>query len=366
MQLPCFRSLTCLFVALPLLFGSLHAANFKVDCDNKHPKKSSISEALTKLSLGPNTITVSGTCKENVLIQGIHDLTLVAAPGASIIDQSGNTIPAVQIEHSRNFSLIGFEVVGGYIDAILCTLASDCTITNNDVHGAQSTGIFAYEGSTATLAGNHVHDCQLGVGALSSSYLHLLGGTVGAPNIIENNAGTGLILYDGSSARIEGATPNGSSSLNPNIIRNNRGGGINVTYSMVTLMYTVLTGNGNPSNPNNPNSAAVYMLHGGGRLDAPQITDNVGQGLFLSDGSRAGVWGATIERNSRNGVVLLVQSSASFGYSASSVSANVRSDILCDSTSVLQYSQRSPGDKAITGANVVNCPTQVVNLPPGI
>jgi parallel beta-helix repeat protein len=336
MQLPCFRSLTCLFVALPLLFGSLHAANFKVDCDDKHPKKSSIREALTKLSPGPNTITVSGTCKENVLIQGIDDLTLVATPGASIVDQSNNTITTVQIEHSRRFSLIGFEVVGGYIDAILCTLASDCTITNNDVHGDQSTGIFAYEGSTATLAGNHVHDCGLGVGALSNSYLHLLGGTLGAPNIIENCASFGLILYDGSSARIEGATPDFTSSLNPNVIRNNRGGGINVTHSTVTLFYTVLTGNGNPLNPNNLNSAGVILLHGAGRLGSPQITGNYGPGLLLVNASYTQIGGATITGNSRNGVVLLLQSSANFSTPSNTVTGNGHLDLFCDATAWIQ------------------------------
>jgi hypothetical protein len=107
------------------------------------------------------------------------------------------------------------------------------------------------------------------------------------------------------------------------------------------------------------------MLHGGGRLIAPQISDNVGQGLYLSNGSNALVSGAIIARNTRHGIALLQQSSANFGWPATSVSASGLSDIFCDAAAVLQYNQRSPGDTAITGANVVNCPTQVVNLPPG-
>ena len=340
MQLRCFRSLTCLLVSLPLLFGSLHAANFKVDCDNKHPKKSSISEALTKLSPGPNTITVSGTCKENVLIQGIDDLTLVATPGASIVDQSNNTITTVQIEHSRRFSLIGFEVVGGNFDGILCTLASDCAITNNNVHDA-GTGIFAYEGSTAILSGNHVHNCGGGVGALSSSYLHLLGGPFGAPNIIENNQGVGMILYDGSSARVEGITANGTASLNPNIISNNGGGGVNVTFSTVTLFGTVLNGNGNSLNPNNLNSTGVTLIHSGARMVSPQITGNYGPGLLLTDASHTQISGATITGNSRNGVVLLLQSTAYFGGPVNTVAGNGTAnpdhvDLFCDATAWLQ------------------------------
>lgn len=349
MKAGALRFLFRLVAIVLLLLGYVQAAELKANCDGNGPR-SSITKVLAKLPPGPNRITVTGTCRENVLIQGIDDLTLVAAPGVSIVDPSLGVLSAVQIEHSRRVTISGFEIVGG-LNGVACVRASDCTVSNNNFHGSVLSEVFVFESSSAILSGNHVHDAGLGITAAYSSFLHLLGGTLGDANIIENiyGNGTAVQVYGSSSARVEG-TPE-----NPNIIRNNPQGGVSATYSEATLFNTVLTGNGSVSNLN---SAAVTLVHSGARLIAPVITDNLGPGLLLANASNAGVGGANIARNGRNGVVVLLQSSVNFGSPANSVTGNARSDVFCDSTAVLQ------NPAMLSGGGVVNCPNMVVNFGP--
>jgi hypothetical protein len=348
-----------LVLAFLLLPAWLYAANLKVNCDGKSPHKSSITAALQHLPPGPNTITVSGTCRENVLIAGIDDLTLAGTPGASVVDQSATALFVIQIEHSKRVTITGLEVVGG-TDGIFCTRASDCIINNNDVHGGLG-GIWLYDHSAATLAGNHVHGTGNGVGVAYSSYALLRGGTAppfggpsGDPNIIEDNTGIGLYIVDGSTCRVQG------SADKPNIIRNNGGSGVWISHAVGTLIFPVITGNGIGNT--NVNSGGVELEGGILRISSAQITGNSGPGLFAAHGSHADVGGSTgsdgttISGNERNGVVLLLNSSAGFG-GVNPVTLNGHSDVFCDAFSVLQNMNH------ITGATVVNCPNQVIGYP---
>ena len=348
-------SRVCLVLAFLLLPAWLYAANLSVNCGSKSPHKSSITAALQHLPPGPNTITVSGTCRENVLIAGIDDLTLAGTPGASVVDQSALTLAAIQIEHSKRVTIAGLEVVGG-LNGIACVRASDCIINNNDVHGAVLSGIFVFEHSAATLAGNHAHGNGPGVVVLGSSFAHLLGGATPQPsddpNILEDNLAQGLVIGDGSSSRVEGT------AAKPNIIRNNGGSGVWILHAVGALFSPVITGNGIGNA--NVNSGGIELDGGILRINSAQITGNSGPGLFATHGSHADVGGTasdgtTISGNLRNGVVLLLNSSAGFNWTT--ITNNARSDVFCDTTSVLQNMQ------FITGANVVNCPNQVNGYP---
>lgn len=339
-----------LVLAFLLLPAWLYAANLSVNCGSKSPHKSSITAALQHLPPGPNTITVSGTCRENVLIAGIDDLTLAGTPGASVVDQSALTLAAIQIEHSKRVTISGLEVIGG-TDGIACVRASDCTITSNDVHGALGSGIFVWEHSAATLAGNHAHGNLHGVLVNSSSFAYLLGGETppfyvpfAEPNILEDNAGNGLIIYDGSSSRVNGT------ANNPNIIRNNGGSGVLISHAVGTMSFPVITGNGIGNT--GVNSGGIELDGGILRIGAAQITGNSGPGLFATHGSHADVYASSISDNARNGVVLLLNSSAGFS-GVNPVTNNGPSDVFCDAFSVLQKMG------SITGPPVVICTNQV-------
>jgi hypothetical protein len=100
-------------VCLVLLPISAHGTDLRVKCDTKGAL-STINGALKLLNPGgPNTLTVSGTCNENVLIQGFNGLTLGAKTGATISDASGGTDVVVNIQDSTNVTLRGFTINGG-------------------------------------------------------------------------------------------------------------------------------------------------------------------------------------------------------------------------------------------------------------
>ena len=83
--------------------GYGQGVNVKVNCSRKaEGALPSINAALKLLAPAiSNTVTVSGTCNENILIQGFDRLTLVSTTGATINDASGGQSPVVDIEDSR-------------------------------------------------------------------------------------------------------------------------------------------------------------------------------------------------------------------------------------------------------------------------
>src|SRR5277367_3437540 len=91
--------------ALLLLMGSAaQASTLWVNCAGKGGLNS-IGAALKFLQdvpiAEPNTINVSGTCRENLLINNMDLLTISGSKGASITDASGGTADVVDIRHSR-------------------------------------------------------------------------------------------------------------------------------------------------------------------------------------------------------------------------------------------------------------------------
>jgi hypothetical protein len=72
-----------------------------------------ISSAVKRLNPeGPNTVMVSGSCQENVVIQGFDRLTLIANSGASINDASGGSAIVVDIADSQRITIQGFTING--------------------------------------------------------------------------------------------------------------------------------------------------------------------------------------------------------------------------------------------------------------
>ena len=119
-----------LFVAMWATSQSAQAANLNVNCD----KKETIHKALRLIADlnpgGPNTITVSGSCKENVVVDGFDRLTLTTKTGASISDHSGGALAVVFVHDSQSFTLQGFTINGGN-DGFDCVGASVCYLRAN-------------------------------------------------------------------------------------------------------------------------------------------------------------------------------------------------------------------------------------------
>jgi hypothetical protein len=89
------RSTVLVLYALTFSIAA-QSATVKIHCG---ASASGINSALSRLNpIGPNTLIVSGTCSENVVVQGFDRLTLQAAQsGATINDISGGNNPTVAI-----------------------------------------------------------------------------------------------------------------------------------------------------------------------------------------------------------------------------------------------------------------------------
>jgi len=77
------------------------AANVSVNCDKHDSIRKALHLVAISNSKGPSTITVSGACEENVVIQGMDRLTLITKNGASITDSSNGSLAVVDIQRER-------------------------------------------------------------------------------------------------------------------------------------------------------------------------------------------------------------------------------------------------------------------------
>lgn len=223
MRLPFWNQQVACFALLCALLSSVPArgATVRVNCD----RGQSISAALATLNpVVANTIYVSGTCHENVLIEYFDHLTLIAEAGASINDASGGTDDVVTIFHTSRVTMQGFTVNGG-ADCVVCQDASVCQFYGNtfqnggtganifqaqariidDVFQNNGTGLFLYATADVwairvTVQGNQASGAHVGFG----SSLHLVS------SVVQNNVANGVDISNNSHALFTSATIHGN------------------------------------------------------------------------------------------------------------------------------------------------------------
>ena len=88
------------------------AANLSVNCDKNESIRNALHLLATTNPQGPNTVTVSGSCTGNFVIQSMDRLTLIAPKGASITDHSNGSLAVVDIEDSHSVTVRGFTING--------------------------------------------------------------------------------------------------------------------------------------------------------------------------------------------------------------------------------------------------------------
>ncbi|HEY1679202.1 MAG TPA: right-handed parallel beta-helix repeat-containing protein [Candidatus Sulfotelmatobacter sp.] len=260
-----------LLVAIGATVQYAEGVDLGVNC-NKHD---SIHRALNVLTRsnpqGPNTITVFGSCKENIVIQSMDRLTLITKNGASITDQSNGVLPVVDIEDSQRVTLQGFTINGGGAQGVLCNTASLCYLTGNTILGPGSFGVDVVGGSRAFLESNMIQNWGRG------SYISGAAQVFSSNDVFEGNGGSGIVVLFG--AYFE--------SRNSNFLNN--GVGIDVGVASVTLNGGTISGN---------SSDGMKLLGGAAATFAgPTITGNGGVGVYLEDGAFAGFLAASITGN---------------------------------------------------------------------
>src|SRR5215467_8079210 len=104
--------LACLLVLLPSSLA--FAAGATVDCTGATPGAfTSITAALASLpAAGPNSISVTGTCHENVVIFNRTDLTIFGNPTATVMPGNANG-HLLAINNSQRINIQGITFDGG-------------------------------------------------------------------------------------------------------------------------------------------------------------------------------------------------------------------------------------------------------------
>ena len=244
---------------LPIAWAT-NAATLSVNCGS-NAGLHSIGVALKVLqssdSEGPSTIKVSGACTENVTISGFTRLALLAAPGASISDASGGTVDVLQVLDSSTVHLVGFTLNG----SVSCLESSTCTFTGDTFQGSSGDGV-----------------------TVSRSYLDLLPGTAVHGNFIQNSAGGGLLVLNGSVVR----------TIELTVQHNGAAGAFLQSGGNLTAYSSSFVSNGG--------EGISVLNHSTLNLFGGVVQGNTSDGVLVYKASEARVVGSGINKNSGNGV----------------------------------------------------------------
>jgi len=345
------------FPGIKLLFGCFllflsnlaFADSAVVDCSGATPGAfTSIHAALASLpAAGPNSISVTGTCHENVVIFGRTDLSIFGNPTATVVpgnpngrllviassqrvgiqnitfdggrgaivnDNSRADITSVTIQNSLGIGLTS-------IDSLVHI--ADSTIKNSTRSGISIGGGTFYvdsdvTGTTVTANG------RSGISVLTG-HLILNGGdgvTPGTENVISNNTGVGVAVANSAEADISGDN---------RIIGNQGAFGLEVIHTS-----TVIMSDGTIS------SNAGGGVHCGETshcewAGATKINSNLKGGIEITDHSDAYIDGG-IDISSNTGTGVLVDLSSVFNsLGGNTITNNTDDGIVLNTLSVLKF-----------------------------
>jgi len=254
------------------------AANLKLTCSDKI----SIGNAVKKLKPG-DTLLVSGTCNENLLILEDTLRVVLDGQGKAIIQGQDKTIPAVEIR-GRGITIKGFTVTGGR-DGIVVDRGGQAIIDSNTVQATARFGVQVNQSSFAVIANNTIQKNEssgINIGGSSYAIIGFFSGsdTTTSPNAIQDNGQNGIVVSRSSTARIAG-----------NTIRNNKLNGVAITRaSQADISSSTIDGNGMSAvNVSQNSSVQLGADKGTGIFEAANTTgtENVQVGIKCSINSSA-------------------------------------------------------------------------------
>ena len=276
--------LSAAMMCVAIVFGgpsALDAATVTIDCD----AGASVSQAISTLKPG-DTLVVSGTCKESVLIPPeAVGITLTGQGKATIQHPGGATIgPAAHgiYVRGRVITITGLTVRGG-ADGIHLSGPAHAVIDGNVVVDNTGRGIHLDKGSVAQIVGNTIRNNGAeGINVTEQSYARI--GFLIPPeerpraNTLRNNRGDAIRVERGSHAWIVGNTMVG-----------NAGSGVLVDRSsQADVIGNAIAGNTRDGITVTHNSGVNLRSEGSTRREAANQTDpadkNGGAGIRCSVG----------------------------------------------------------------------------------
>ena len=197
-----------LVVAVMASATAVQAANVTVHCGGSGEDAfPSISAALTHLDArGPNTVTVSGACQENISITYFNRLTVNANAGASISDASGGTKPVIAITDSQTVIVSGFTING----AVVCQTVSTCAFIGDTIQNSPGDGAAIKDSSYALFSGGTIANNPSGRGLVVAGGSHVNASGIAVKNNGTTSGSAGIRLVQGAVLLLASSTVSGS------------------------------------------------------------------------------------------------------------------------------------------------------------
>jgi hypothetical protein len=319
------RGVVCLFAAavIPLLMPSgASALTLKVDCN----KGKTISGALAMLTAlgpvgtaGPNKVLVSGTCNENVTINGMANLTLEGTPSATINGNANGNGVTLWMTESQNITVNNFTINGF---GVYCA-ASSCLMNNDTVQNSDGNGV--------------------AVGVSASMILNT--------STVQNNAGAGVAIRVGGNVALDGST-----------VQGNAGGGVTLEAGGILTVTEQsqgfnITGPAGTTIQNNALDGIFADVNSTLRIElGVNITGNARDGIRLEGGSKALLSNVNISGNTGHGLRIGDLSFAEFAgqntITGNNLGTGTPLDVVCDP----KFSA-TRGIGTLTGT-ATNCPAE--------
>jgi parallel beta helix pectate lyase-like protein len=255
-----------LLVGLLLLTSLIaNAATFNVNCDRTGPGGKISTYLKLANAFDATTIRVSGTCHENIQINSLDRLSLIAVAGATLQDASSGAQPVILITDSRRVTVQGFTITGGDT-GISCLNKSLCRLYSNTSSGASSSGIFI-DDSEANLWNDKLQDN-------GGNGLTIDGSKVTASELtVTGTNGFGLNIANSSSLALDGAD-----------IESNQAGGIFlVAHSGLNLLNATIS--------QNPSAGIVVLWNSSMATYQVTVTNNTANGVYVEGNSTVDLFG---------------------------------------------------------------------------
>jgi hypothetical protein len=312
----------CLLVLL-LPSGLAFAADAVVDCTGATPGAfTTITAALASMpAAGPNSISVTGTCHENVVMFGRTDLTIFGNPTATVVPGNANG-HLLAIAASQRVGIQNITFDGGR--GAIVNDNSRVDLTNITIQNSLGIGLTSID--------SLVHIADSTIKSSTRSGISIGGGTFYVDSdvtgtTVTNNGRIGIAVLTGH------LILNGGDGVTPgteNVISNNGTSGVEVANSAEADI------NGDNRIIGNQGSFGLVVIHTSTVLMSDgTISSNAGIGVHCGETSHCEWSGATkIDSNGKGGIEITDHSD---GYldGGIDVSGNTGTGVLVDLSSLL-------------------------------
>jgi parallel beta-helix repeat protein len=273
-----------------LLASPGQAATVKLNCS----AKDTIGNAVKKLKPG-DTLLVTGTCNENLVIPEETARIVLDGQGKATISGPDTSIPTVAV-NGRGITIKGFIITGGR-DGIVVSRGGQAIIDRNTIQGTGRIGLQVNQSSFAVIVNNTIQNNQTNGISIGGSSYAIIGIVTGldktaSPNTIQNNGQNGISVARSSNARITG-----------NTIRNNKLNGVIVSRaSQADITSSTIDGNGMSGiNVSQNSSVQLGADKGTGIFEAPNTTTTANSQFGITCSVNSSVDGRLGTLNGNNG-----------------------------------------------------------------